>query len=370
MLSQTARKHPRRVALVFEGRKYTYRELDGMAEGFAAGLSGLGVRPGDRVGILLGNSPEFAVAYFGAVKAGAAAVPLNTFLTTHELTYILEDAGVEVLVSSDEFSGKLPELRKRLERLRHIVSASGRVDGTIPIAEVVKDGGRGCDVPSDSEPAAILYTSGTTGKPKGAVLTHSNLLSNALSCAEAFRVNRSDRFILFLPMFHAFAFLVCMVLPLSVGSRVIILKSVKPFSRIIKAVFFGRATFFVAIPAVYNILSMKKFPKTLMRMLALRLCVSGAAPLSGEVLSRFAENFPFPLLEGYGLTETSPVVSCNPLERARAAARRSGRNNRQGPERDEGLPGKRGGHEQDHTRRLAIHRRHGIRRQRGLHIHR
>lgn len=314
MLSHTAKEHPRRVALVFEGKKYTYRELDDYAEGFAAGLAGLGVRPGDRVGILLGNSPEFAVAYFGIVKAGAAAVPLNIFLTVHELDYILADAGVAVLVSSDAFRDRLPELRKRSERLRYIVAAGERVDGTVPFKDVIKKGGRGCDVPSDAEPAAVLYTSGTTGRPKGAVLTHSNLLSNAAACAQAFRITRHDRFVLFLPMFHAFAFLVCMLLPATVGARVVVLASVKPFSKVIKAVFFGRATVFVAIPAVYNILSMKSFPRLFMRLTALRLCVSGAAPLSGEVLERFARNFPFPLLEGYGLTETSPVVSCNPLK--------------------------------------------------------
>ncbi len=313
-LSRTAKNHPRRVALVFEGKKYTYRELNDYSEGFAAGLAGLGVRPGDRVGILLSNSPEFAVAYFGIVKAGAAAVPLNTFLTVSELEFILADAGVEVLVSSHAFADKLPELRKHSARLRYVVAAGDRVDGTLPFDDVIRKGGRGCDVPSDSEAAAVLYTSGTTGNPKGVVLTHSNLLSNAESCAKAFRISKHDRLLLFLPMFHAFAFLVCMLMPVMVGARVLVLASVKPFSNIVKAVFLGRVTLFVAIPAVYNILSAKSFPWLLLKMTALRLCISGAAPLAGETLERFQAAFPAPLLEGYGLTEASPVVSCNPLD--------------------------------------------------------
>lgn len=314
MLSNTARKYPRRTALVFEGRKYSYRELDELAEGFAAGLAGLGVRPGGHVGILLGNCPEFVAGYFGIAKSGAAAVPLNTFLAVPELEYILKDAGIGVLVSSPEFSDKIPEIRKSSESLKYIVCATGKMDGAVPMADVVVKGGQGPGATGGSEPAAILYTSGTTGRPKGAILTHSNLLSNAASCASAFKVTGSDRFLLFLPMFHSFAFLVCMLLPLSVGARVTILTSVKPFSRVTKGIVFGRTTLFVAIPPIYNLLSMKKFPWIVLKLLSLRMCVSGAAPLAGDVLARFDANFPFPLLEGYGLTEASPVVCCNPLE--------------------------------------------------------
>ncbi len=129
-----------------------------------------------------------------------------------------------------------------------------------------------------------------------------------------FKVTRKDRFLLFLPMFHAFSFMVCLLLPVTIGASVIILRSVKPFSNVIKAVVFGRASFFIAIPPVYNLLSMKRFPRLILRLLPLRICVSGAAPLSRDTLARWEKNYPIPLLEGYGLTEASPVVSCNPLD--------------------------------------------------------
>jgi long-chain acyl-CoA synthetase len=314
-LTETARKNPRRTALIFGKRKITYREFDAQAEGFAAGLNALGIGPGDRVGILLGNSPEFAVTYFGIVKAGAAAVPLNTFLTVHELEYIITDSGIRALVSSGEFRDRLNDIIESEYKPEHIINVPGDGDviGSTPFGLVVKDGSRGAGAAGSEEPAAILYTSGTTGRPKGAVLTHDNLLSNASSAAEAYHVTKRDRLLLFLPMFHAFSFLVCMLLPVSVGASVIILKGVKPFDNVVKAVLWGRATFFVAIPAVYNLLAHKKFPRLVMKLLALRICVSGAAPLPADTLTRFSENIGIPLLEGYGMTETSPVVSCNPL---------------------------------------------------------
>ena len=340
-LSQTASAHPRRVAVVFEGRRYRYKEINDMAGALATGLASLGLKPGCTAAILLPNCPEFPVAFFGIVKAGAAAVPLNTFLTATEIDYILEDSGAEALIYDPAFKDRVSELKHAPKLLISVGEAS---DGAVSFRELI-DKHRGINIspspPSppvkggeingpggtprnddhsgsrDDEPAAIFYTSGTTGYPKGAVLTHGNLLSDADACTAMFKLTRKDRFLLFLPMFHSFSFLVCLLLPFTLGARVIVLPFVKPFSKVVKAVVFGRATFFVAIPAVYNLLSMKKFPKLILRLLALRLCVSGAAPLSRETLDRFAVNYPFPLIEGYGLTEASPVVSCNPIDRER-----------------------------------------------------
>ncbi len=314
-LELTAEKYPSRTALSFEGRKISYRELNALSAAFAGSLAALGVREGGAVAILLNNSPEFAVAYFGIVKAGAAAVPLNTFLTVPEIQYILSDCGARILVTSPDF-GERTDALTGIE----IISTGGAFE------EMASGRNKPhlCNNPSPSGSgagaegiAAILYTSGTTGKPKGVMLTHENLLSNARSCVEMFKVTRKDRFLLFLPMFHAFSFMVCLLLPVTIGASVIILRSVKPFSNVIKAVVFGRASFFIAIPPVYNLLSMKRFPRLILRLLPLRICVSGAAPLSRDTLARWEKNYPIPLLEGYGLTEAAPVVSCNPLDGAR-----------------------------------------------------
>ena len=308
-LELTAKKYPSRTALSFEGRKISYRELDDLSSAFAGSLASLGVKRGGAVAILLNNSPEFAVAYFGIVKAGAAAVPLNTFLAAPEIEYILSDCGAKVLVTSPEFNNITVSLRGI-----EIISTGGAFEEMISGRNELRPYP---DAAKEDEPAAILYTSGTTGKPKGVMLTHENLLSNADACVKMFKVTRKDRFLLFLPMFHAFSFMVCLLLPVTIGARVIILRSVKPFSNVIKAVVFGRASFFIAIPPVYNLLSMKRFPRLILRLLPLRICVSGAAPLSKDTLARWEKNYPIPLLEGYGLTEASPVVSCNPLDGAR-----------------------------------------------------
>lgn len=319
-LSLTASVYPHRVALVYEGRRYSYKELDELTGAFASGLRLIGAREGDKVAILLPNCPEFAIAYFGAVKGGMAAVPLNTFLTAPEISYILKDCGAKLLVFSSIYKDRVSALTGLSIAPSHLIAVGDDVLESKGFDAVIREGrktprGPGIAIHED-DPAAVLYTSGTTGQPKGAVLTHGNLLSNAAACVEMFRVTGKDRFLLFLPMFHAFAFLVCLLLPLSLGARVIILPSVKPFSKVLKAVVFGRTSFFVAIPPVYKVLSHKKFPKLLLKLLPLRICVSGAAPLPMEVLERFSRNFPIPLLEGYGLTEASPVVSCNPLDGA------------------------------------------------------
>lgn len=318
-LKEVATTHPMRVALVFEGRKYTYKEFFGLTARFAAGLRSLGSTIGGRVALLLPNCPEFAVAYFGASAAGAAVVPLNTFLAPPEIEFILNDCGAEVIICSEDLLDRILPVKDNTS-LRHIVVTGKAPEGTVSFDSIVAHEAMANPEKGDgSAPAAILYTSGTTGNPKGAVLSHRNLLANASASAKAYKVTQRDRFLLFLPMFHAFSFLVCLLLPLTLGARVIILPSVKPFGRVIKAVVFGRATFFVAIPPVYNLLSMKKFPRFIFWLLPLRVCISGAAPLSVDVLERFARNYPVPLLEGYGLTEASPAVSCNPLDGPRKA---------------------------------------------------
>jgi long-chain acyl-CoA synthetase len=158
--------------------------------------------------------------------------------------------------------------------------------------------------------AVIIYTSGTTGRPKGAMLSHGNLLHNVESCRQVLRAVSFDRFVVLLPMFHSFMLTVGILLPICVGGSLVLIKSLHPPKNIIQEIIRNEATILPAIPQLFRTLANAQLPPNL----PLRLCISGAAPLPGEVLKEFNANVPIPLIEGYGLSEASPVVAMNPIE--------------------------------------------------------
>ncbi len=321
MLEENARRYARRVALIFERRRISYRKLTETVSKLAAGLLNLGIRPGEKIGILLSNSPEYVFSYFGILKTGAVVVPLNSFLKTEELRYILADSEVKFLITSCDFLEMANQLRIRVESLEKIIIVNRKISKTISFEELLSSSPlRAGPVLLPEETALLLYTSGTTGYPKGVMLTHHNLVSNALSCTKAIRISKRDNFICILPMFHSFTFTVCILVPLSVGGKVTIVASVRPFKKVIKNILMNRVTVLAGIPALYNLLDNFNLPRlfSLFRFLnPLRFCISGAAALPLEVLARFEKKFRLPLLEGYGLTEASPVVSFNPLKSIR-----------------------------------------------------
>lgn len=167
--------------------------------------------------------------------------------------------------------------------------------------------------------ALIIYTSGTTGKPKGALLTHGNIASNVSSCIRALEETSNDRLTLLLPMFHSFMLTVCIFTPLSMGAGIVLIKSLHPFKAAMREMVMNRATIFVGIPQIFQALAQAKIPFWLHWVLKLRMAVSGAAPLPRETLDAFERKMRFPLLEGYGLSEASPVVSFNPYHGVRKA---------------------------------------------------
>ncbi|HIE58717.1 MAG TPA: long-chain-fatty-acid--CoA ligase, partial [Hydrogenothermaceae bacterium] len=164
--------------------------------------------------------------------------------------------------------------------------------------------------------AVIIYTSGTTGKPKGVMLSYKNVFSNIVNIAKLVSLSHKDRFIVYLPMFHTFTLTATVLLPLYIGAPIVVIKSIFPFSNILKQVLLKRVTIFMGVPEVYNALSKAKLPWYFMWFNKLRAFVSGGAPLPEVTLKKMREKFPkVPLLEGYGLSEASPVVSFNRLEK-------------------------------------------------------
>jgi long-chain acyl-CoA synthetase len=312
MLSERARKNRNRICIKFYNRKLSYSEVDDLVSFCAGGLKALGVEAQGRVAILMDNCPEYLISYFAILRADGIAVPVNTFLTPDEISYILNDSGCKVLIYGESFSSHIGKIKDNVPEL-----AACTFD-EIPRKEAEPSNA------SENDTAVLLYTSGTTGFPKGAMLTHNNLISNADAIMKAVQLSHKDRILLFLPLFHSFSFTVCVILPIYAGARTVLLASVKPFSKVINSIFRDRITFFVAIPTVYNILSRRKIPflaRHLLRFLVnIRACISGAAPLPESTIRAFEERFKVPLIEGYGLTEASPVVAVNPLKGVRKPA--------------------------------------------------
>jgi long-chain acyl-CoA synthetase len=318
LVSRSAERRPNRAALVAHGRAITYRELDEAINRMANGLRDLGVGSGDRVALLLPNSPQFVIAYFGAMRAGAVALPLNFALRPEELTYILSDARATALVASPLLQETVMVTLAGVPHLDHLIMAGECNLESCHDLDALLD--RSENEPPDvtrdpEEPAVFLYTSGTTGRPKGAVLSHRNIAANAAACAEAIKVRPDDVFMCVLPMFHSFAATVCVVLPLSLGNTVVIHERFVP-ANVLRSIRDDRITVFCAVPSMFAVLLRSK-PAEPVDFSHVRICVSGGAPMPLEVMQAFETAFGVPVLEGYGPTEASPVVSVNPIDGVR-----------------------------------------------------
>lgn len=265
-----------------------------------------GVQPGDRVGLWLHNRPEFITGFFGILQAGAVVVPINNFLKPDEVHYILGDAGIAVLLTDEELATHAPALQAVYPRLRLMPVEQF---GWLPPAPA------DVDLPGyrsqHGELAVLIYTSGTTGRPKGAMLSHANLMHNVQSCRQVLETVQADRVAVLLPLFHSYMITVGMLLPLLVGGSMVLVRSLHPPRNALGEILQRRATILPAIPPFYR--AMVNAP--IQPPLPLRLCISGAAPLPVQTLKDFEARFGIPLLEGYGLSEASPVVTKNPIHR-------------------------------------------------------
>ena len=318
------KKRGRKTALFVDDEKIKYRQILEKADKLAAFLSEKGVKEGDKVALFLRNSPEFIYSVFAISKLGAIIVPVNTFLKEDEVSYILEDSGAVALVAS-EVHQKVVNASRVRELCRFVMWEGspeniGEEDAFFTEAwmtgKSVSPVHRSLD-----DTAVIFYTSGTTGKPKGAMLSNRNVLSNAESGRRTINVTSKDRAIVFLPMFHSFTFSIGVILPLYVGASIVIIKSLQPFSNIFKQTLMKRVTLFFGIPDVYNALAKAKLPWYFMWFNKIRAFISGAAPLQPKTLDAMAKKFGrATLLEGYGLSEASPAVCMNTFEKQKAGS--------------------------------------------------
>lgn len=304
MFARSAEKHASKTALCWGDLEISYTALLGQVKHVAARLQKeFGVKPGERVAIWVKNCPEFVPAVFGILSAGGVAVPINNFLKPAEVSYILNDAGAKVLITDADLAAHFEVLKVARPSL-----AIAHID------QITRDDGSDSqfkidDLRHESELAALLYTSGTTGHPKGAMLTHGNFLHNVASCVAALDVHEDERVVVALPQFHSFMFTVGTLLPVLCGGGILLLKTLHPFKQVLEEIARHRGTVLPAVPSFFRaLLAVPEFGR-----LPLRLCVSGGAPLPVEVFNEFTRKFPFPLREGYGPTESSPVATVNPI---------------------------------------------------------
>ena len=303
-LGNSIRKEGSKTAVFWGDDHYSYDHFGRQAAWLASHLiSKWGLQPGDRVGLWLKNRPEFISALLGVLEASGVAVPINNFLKAEEVKHILTDAGIKVLLSEQAMDESLLSLTRDLPGLGTFHIEEMPPSEGLPMAFVGESKRLSADL------AVIIYTSGTTGKPKGAMLSHGNLLHNVESCRQVLEAVQVDRFAVLLPMFHSFMLCVGILLPLSVGGSIVMIRSLHPPKNILHEIQRHGATILPAIPQLFRALSTAFEGQEL----PLRVCISGAAPLPAEIRREFAKTFGIPLIEGYGLSEASPVVSLNPI---------------------------------------------------------
>ncbi|MFE1268736.1 long-chain fatty acid--CoA ligase [Streptomyces sp. NPDC058758] len=315
LLGRSAAEHGDRTAVELGTTRLSYAELDATVGRVAALLDARGVRPGDRIGVMLPNLTEFPALYYGVLRAGAVVVPMNPLLKSREIAHYLQDSGAKLLFVFDAVAD---EAAKGAEGCDTVVVpvAPGALAGLLadhpdPVTASV-GGGR--------DTAVILYTSGTTGKPKGAELSHDNIARNTELCArDLFDLRPQDVVLGCLPLFHTFGQTCGMNTALSVGARLALLPRFEPRAAL-DALETSGVTVFLGVPTMFAaLLAARHRAPDAHDVSALRLCASGGSSLPVEVLHGFEKAFGSPVLEGYGLSETSPVVTFNHPDRPRKA---------------------------------------------------
>lgn len=342
LLDETAERSRDHVATIFHGATIRYGSLKRQVDRFAAGLLESGVRPGDRVAVMLPNIPQFVVAFYGVLRMGAIVVPTNPLYTVHELEHQLRDAGTTAIVTLDQCFGVVQKVLPNIHIQTVVVAGIGSVlpHHLRPLfvlkqwregVHSVRRGGvvrrfedlltsRPLAEPHVADPdelAVLQYTGGTTGTSKGAMLSHRNLIANALQAHEwhwaIFGGHDIEdlKILCVIPFFHVYGLTVGMNLAIASGATMLLIPRFNA-AEIMHVAEKYRPQFFPGVPTMYFALANQR-DASLQQFGSIQVCISGAAPLVPEIQERFQAVSGARLVEGYGLTEASPVTHCNPV---------------------------------------------------------
>jgi long-chain acyl-CoA synthetase len=312
ILTDSAARDPERVAVKLDEVEVSYGLLDGGTALMAGLLAEKGIRPGDRVGIMLPNVPYFAIAYFGVLRAGAIVVPMNVLLKRREVAFYVRDSGAKLLLAwhgfADEAQGGAQDAG-----VECVLVAPGEFEQLLGAAQPQPE----VADTDDDDTAVILYTSGTTGTPKGAELTHANLKRNCEAARGLFDLGPEAVTLGALPLFHAFGQTCGLNATIAGGGMLSLIPRFDP-GKALEIIERDRVTVFEGVPTMYN--AMLHHPDAAsFETSTLEVCASGGAAMPVEVMHGFEEKFNCKVLEGYGLSESSPVASFNHPDRERKA---------------------------------------------------
>jgi long-chain acyl-CoA synthetase len=311
-LVATARRYPDRPALRCDDLEFTFNQFDAAAARVATLLERDGIEPGDRVGLMLPNTPAFAVGFYGILRRGAVAVPMNPLLKAREIEFYLTNTGARAMFATPAFAEQAVEGAAAADAQCWLADDAGLAKMTSDLPEQAYPVER-----AETDAAVVLHTSGTTGKPKGAVLTHRGLDRNQeVTARTLIEIGPEDVVMGCLPLFHVFGLTCGLNASVAVGAMLTLLPRFEP-RKAIEVVARDRVTVFEGVPTMYSAMLGVATEVDPDATASLRVCVSGGASLPVQVLADFEKAFSTTILEGYGLSEASPVASFNHPDRDR-----------------------------------------------------
>jgi len=313
MIEETANKYPGNMAVIHEKCRMTFAELNGAANALAHYLCSLGIGRGDKVALMLPNCPEFIISYFAAQKLGAVAVTINVMSTPYELRHLLGNSDARVLIAQSVAVRRYEEIKEDLPLCRHALITAG-MDTDCPFTRVLRDHPRTWEMPAidPDDPAVMIYTSGLTGRPLGAQLTHANLMTQAVLLEEAYNGTPADRGLAVIPFFHSFGAAANMLTAIRTGARIVLMERFT-LESIFATIERERVTFTCSVPRMFLGMLFHQGGEKY-DLSSLRLCITGGSTMPADFIPLFREKFGAPLVEGYGLTEAAPICTITRLE--------------------------------------------------------